>query len=171
MSIVPTIVLDNINWGIESVTQDPYTEDSLIKYRARSINLIKHNPNLFTNRSGAGFYDMVGGHKSGITTLAFGALAMAYRRQVNIIRHVAPREGIWFNTFYFLYGASFGAFYSAAFFLKWQVLFNEYFAHFLIKRYKGSGDLKRKNIYALKDVENSDECYVFSDSFINNFHM
>jgi hypothetical protein len=171
MSIIPIDVFENSNFGLGSVPNDHYTEDSMIKYKARSINLIKYNPNLFTNRSGAGFYDMVGGDKAAATTLAFGVLGLLYRRQANILRNVAPREGIWFNTFYFLYGASFGAFYSAAFFLKWQVMFNEYFAHFLIKRYKGSGELNNRNIYALKDHENTDECYVFTDSYINNFHM
>jgi hypothetical protein len=171
MSIVNSLVYDNVNFGLTHVSHDKHTEDSVLKLKARSINLIKYNPNLFTNRSGYGFYDMMGGHKSAITTLGFGALALIYRRKANSLRHVAPREGIWFDTFYFLFGASFGAFYSSVFFLKWQVLFNEYFAHYLLKRYKGSGSLHKRNIYALKDVENSDECYAFSDSFINNFHM
>ena len=171
MSIVNSLVYENTNYGLSYFPHDRHTEDSALKLKARSLNLIKHNPNLFTNRSRAGFYEMVGGHKSAITTLGLGALAMLYRRHVNVLRNVAPREGVWFNTLYFLFGASFGVFYSSVFFLKWQVLFNDYFANFLIKRYKGSGDLKSRNIYALKDVENTDECYVFSDSFINNFHM
>jgi hypothetical protein len=132
---------------------------------------MKHNPNLFMNRSSEGLYEILGGHRSGMMTLGCGRLFMVYRRKVNSLRHVAPREAVWFNTLYFLFGASFGAFYSAAFFLRWQLLFNDYFANFLLKRYKASADLTRSNIYHLKDVPNTDECYYFCDSFVNNFHL
>ena len=171
MSIVKLIAYDNIDFELSGVVSDQCTSDELVKQKARSINLIKHNPNLFLNRSSEGLYEILGGHRSAVLTLACGVLALLYRKKVNSFRHIAPREGVWFNTLYFLFGTSVGAFYSCAFFLKWQVLFNDYFANFLLKRFKGSSELHRRNIYKLKDVENTDECYYFSDSFVNNFHL
>jgi len=171
MSIVPLTVYSNSENNLGEVSHDTYTDDSQLRLKARDLNLIKHNPNLFTNRSGAHFRYMVGGEKTILMTLGCGVLGLLYRRRVNALRGVSPREGVWFNTLYFLFGASLGTFYSSVFFFRWQVLFNDYFAHYLLKRYKGSAQLNRTNIYRLKDVENTDECYVFCDSYFNNFHM
>lgn len=171
MSTIRLLAFENNNYGLSSFPVDTHTSDEDLKNKARHLNLIKYNPNLFTNRSGKQFREMIGGEKTFITTLGCGVIAFLYRKRVNTLRHVSTREGVWFNTFYFLFGTTIGAFYSAAFFFKWQVLFNEYFAHYLLKRYKGSADLNRTNIYALRNKENTDECYHFGNSFINNFHM
>ncbi len=114
---------------------------------------------------------MIGGDKTALTTLACATLGLLYRVRCNKIRNVAKREAVWYNTFYFLYGMSLGLFYSGCFFLKWQAFANEYFAFFLFKRFKGSDQLDRKDIYHLKDVENTDECYRFTNSYANSYHM
>lgn len=151
------------------IIRDQFTDDQNIKLKARSINLIKHNPNLFTNRGG--FVNMIGGEATICTVLGCGLIGMIYRRRVNTLRQIPSREGIWYNTVYFLFGASVGVFYSACYFMKFQVFINDYFANFLLKRYKGSGDLARHNIYRLRDQENTDECYNFTNSYANNFHL
>ena len=161
---------ENVEKIFTPVKNDEFTSDETLKLKARSINLLKHNPNLFKNTS-EGLYYLLGGHRSLAMTLGCGIVALLYRRKANALRHLATREGIWFNTFYFLFGASVGAFYSCVFFLRWQVLFNDYFSNFLLKRYKSSKDLHRRNIYAFKDSPNTDECYQFSESFVNNFHL
>ena len=162
---------DNSNFGLGKVETDKYTKDNELKFKLRDINLIKHNPNLFTNRGSHGFYEMMGGDKTALTTLGFAALAFFYRARCNQLRNVTKREGVWYNTLYLLYGMSLGVFYSSVYFVRWQVLLNEYFAFFLFKRFNGSNELDRKNIYHLKDVENTDECYRFSQTYANSYHM
>jgi hypothetical protein len=154
-----------------AVTPDKYTEDSLLKNKLRSINLIKYNPTLFTNRGGRNFFEMMGGDKTLLTVLGCGALAVFYRSRVNVLRLASKREGIWYTSVYFFFGASLGLFYSTVFFCKWQVLMNDYFAHYLMKRYAGSNLLNGRNIYHVKDVENNDEIYRFSNSYMNSFHL
>ena len=164
-------VTENSNFGVNKVEVDKYTRDDELKYKLRDINLIKHNPNVFTNRGSHDFYNMIGGDKTALTTLGCAALSLLYRVRCNQIRSVSKREGVWYNTLYLLYGMSLGLFYSSCYFFKWQVFANEYFAFFLFKRFKGSDQLERKNIYHLKDVENTDECYRFSQSYANSYHM
>jgi hypothetical protein len=170
MSIIPVLAEENSEKIFAGVKNDDCNSDETLRLKARSINLLKYNPNLFTNTP-EGLYYLLGGHRSLAMTLGCGVVALLYRRNANTLRHLGTREGIWFNTFYFLFGASVGAFYSGVFFLRWQVLFNDYFANFLLKRYKSSKELKRRNIYALKDSPNTDECYHFSESYVNNFHL
>ncbi len=155
--------------SLRPIPIDTDTSDEQLKYKIRSLNLIKHNPNIFTNRGN--FMETMGGMNTVIATLGFGALGVLYRTRVNALRNVSAREGMWLNTFYFLFGSAFGLGYSACYFMKTQMVMNDMFAHYLMKRYSGSADLKRRNVYALRDVENHDECYVFSSSFVNNFHM
>jgi hypothetical protein len=153
------------------IEKDQHTKDEHLKYKIRSLNLIKYNPNLFTNRSRSNFYEVIGGFRSVATILGCGSLALLYRVRVNSLRNIALREGVWFNTFYFIFGASVGALYSVAFFWRWQLHFNDYYAHYLFKRYKGSDQIQNRNIYYVKDVENSDEIYHFSQSFANTAHV
>ncbi len=160
---------DNSSYGVSNVEKDSHLDDSQLKYKLRSINLIKQNPNLFTNRNG-GFLYMWGGEKTILATLGLGAVGLLYRKKVNTFRGISHREGVWFNTMYFLFGASIGLLYSTFFFARWQVIANEYFAFFLIKRFKGSNEINRRNIYHLRDEENNDECYRFSNSYANSFH-
>lgn len=170
MSVVKNLhTFGNFNYGIKNVPADNCTNDDVIRYKARTINLIKYNPNLFTNRGN--FWFVMGGEKTIITTLGCGFLAMLYRKRASTLRQIPTREAVWYSTVFFLYGCSLGLCYSSLYFMRWQVLSNEYFAHFLMKRYKGSADLDRHNIYKLKDTENTDDCYVFTTSYANNFHM
>lgn len=155
----------------EPVQPDSYTSDENMKIKARSINLMKYNPNLFVNRGSDKLYYMVGGHPTAILTLGFGLLGLLYRNKLNTLRNVSVREGIWFNTLYFLLGATTGIFYSSLFFFRWQIILNDYFANYLLKRYKGSQQLNQRNIYKLKDVPNTNECYHFSTSFANSYHL
>jgi hypothetical protein len=160
---------DDNGLKVNHLTPDSHTSDDLLKYKLRSINLIKHNPNLFVNRGS--FINVIGGEKTLITTLGLGVFAFLYRNRMNSARGIPIREGVWYSTIFFLYGSAIGAFYSCCYFMPLQVVLNEYFAHFLLKRYKGSGELSRHDIYRLRDVENTDECYVFTNSYANNFHM
>jgi hypothetical protein len=156
--------------GTLDIPNDKYTADHQLKYKLRAINLMKYNPSLFTNR-GSGLGEMMGGTRALVTVLGFGTLAALYRRRANTLRQVAPREAIWFTTTYFTFGALVGTFYSALFFLKWQIFLNDYYSNFLIKRFGGSSEIHGKNIYALKDVPNQDEVYSFSGSYLNSAHM
>lgn len=148
---------------------DKHTEDHQLKYKLRTLNLIKHNPNLFTNREGA--FELLGGYRTLITTLLFGGVFAAYRHRANALRGISVREGIWFTNVYFLFGSSIGLLYSSAFFLQWQILLNDYYSQFLFKRYKASAGQSKQNIYQLRNVENEDECYQFSTSYANSYHM
>lgn len=152
------------------VNKDSNVADSQLKYKLRSINLMKHNPNHFRN-VGEGFYDLIGGNRTLFTTLGFGVVFMLYRVRANSLRKLSVREGIWMNNIYFWFGSSIGCLYSLAFFSKWQIFLNDYYANHLIKRFPESKLLKNQNIYALKDVPNEDDCYNFSNSFINSYHI
>lgn len=162
--------IDTINPNFKvDIQQDKYTEDHQLKYKLRSLNLIKHNPNLFTNREG--LFELMGGYRTLITTLLFGGAFAFYRHRANLLRGISAREGIWFTNVYFLFGSSIGLLYSSAFFLQWQILLNDYYSQFLFKRYKGSNGQSRKNIYQLRNVLNEDECYQFSANYANSYHM
>ncbi len=163
--------IENSNFGINRLEKDTCTKDNLLKNKIRDINLIKHNPSLFTNRHSRDLYNMLGGDKTALTTLGCAALGMLYRVRCNQLRNVAKREAVWYTTLYLLYGMSLGLFYSSCFFFKWQVFANEYFAFFLLNRFKGSNQLNRRDIYHLKNVQNTDECYRFSQSYANSYHM
>lgn len=162
--------LNHLSQEIEiEIPRDTYTQDFQLKQKLRSLNLIKYNPNLFVNKEN-GFVDLMGGNKSLALTLGMGALFALYRRRVNSFRQMSTREGIWMVNLYFLYGAALGGFYSAVFFWKSQQHFNEIFAFYLMKRYKGSSELDRRNIYQYKDIPNGDDCYNFSNKFMNHAH-
>ena len=153
------------------IMPDKYTDDALIKYKVRSINLLKHNPNFFVNRSCASFVELLGGYQAVATILGFGAVGALYRFKANSLRQIGRREGLWFCFTYFLYGTTIGVVYSSLFFLKFQVFVNDYFANYLLKRYKPCAEIQRTNIYRLKDVENTDDEYRFTKTFMNSFHM
>lgn len=152
-----------------NVEKGKYTSDDKLKLKLRDVNLVKYNPVLFTNR-GSGFFDLIGGNKTLMTILTTASLAVAYRFRANQLRNISFREGIWLLNIYFWYGAFLGSFYSAVYFWRWQIHFNDITANFLVKRFAGAGDLKNENIYRLKDVENDDMIYNFSNSFIRNYH-
>jgi hypothetical protein len=151
------------------VTPDAYTSDENVKQKFRSVNLIKYNPHLFTNRTDK--YEMMGGDRTLFTTLALGTLFLLYRRKVNQVRELAKREGIWLYNIWFLYGSSVGLFYSAIYFFKWQMIMNGMTAYYLLERHPKSASINRKNIYRLKDKENTDESYRFTDGFKKTFHL
>ena len=151
------------------VNPDNHTTDETVKQKFRSVNLIKHNPHLFINKTDK--FEMIGGNRTVITTLALGAVFALYRRNVNGVRGIAKREGIWLQNIWFLAGSSVGLLYSALYFFKWQMIMNGMTAYYLLERYPGSASIKRKNIYRLKDHDNADECYRFTDGFSNTFHI
>lgn len=152
------------------IEQDAFVQDRQLKYKLRSINLMKHNPSLFVNR-GSGLYEMIGGDRTAMTVLGCGVAMLLYRMRANKLRLVSTREGIWFNNVYFWFGTLLGSFYSACFFFKWQIFLNDYYGNFLLNRFADSKQLHRRDIYRLKDKQNEDECYAFSQSFINSYHM
>lgn len=151
------------------IPEDNYSQDKDLKYKLRSINLVKYNPNLFTNKD-SGFTHIIGGNKAIFTMLTTGLLAAFYRSRVNVLRQSSIREGIWMINLYFLYGVAIGAFYSTCYFWRWQLHSNDITALYLMKRYKGSNELNRNNIYKYKDIPNADECYNFSNNYFNHAH-
>jgi len=157
--------------SVIQVEHDGYTRDQDVKFKSRSMNLIKHNPNLFTNKESGSFTQIIGGARAFGTILLFGGLSFFYRFQANKLRHLSTRESIWFLNAYFWYGCGIGALYSGLYFWNWQRHFNDTCAHYLFKRYPASANLKRSNIYAIKDVENEDECYRFTSTYANSFHL
>lgn len=167
----PTIRLPPVNNAPINVTNDIYTNDDQLKVKFRSMNLIKYNPNLFTNRKAGSFLEIIGGYRAELTILLCGALGLYYRINANKLRKLSTREGVWFNTLYFAFGLGLGACYSMAFFWNWQRHANDVCANFLFKRYPNSAKLDRKNIYRLKDRENQDECYRFTSTYANSFHL
>jgi hypothetical protein len=153
-----------------NLDKDTYVADNQLKFKLRSINLIKHNPNHFRN-TGSEFYELMGGNRALITILGSGVVAMLYRMRANSLRKLSTREGIWMNNIYFWFGAALGTFYSAVFFARWQIFFNDYYANTLLNRFPDSKSLTKHNIYALKDVPSEDDCYHFSNSYINSYHI
>lgn len=171
MIIIGTIFpRPNVNYSI-NIEADKHTDDSQVKLKARSMDLIKYNPNLFRNRSRAQFYEMMGGNRTGITIVGTGLLFSLFRMRANVVRHLSIREGIWFANMYFWFGAFIGTLYSAAYFVRWQQLMNDYCANYLLKRYKGCETLDRANIYRFKDIPNTNEFYVFSAKYANSYHV
>ena len=153
------------------IEHDGHTSDELLKHKARSMNLIKYNPNLFTNNKKGAFTEILGGSRAVFTVLLCGGLSLGYRFQVNKLRHLTTREGIWFCNVYFWYGCAIGVLYSQLFFWNWQRHFNDSCAGFLLKRHSASASLNNSNIYAMKDIENEDECYRFTGTYANSFHF
>lgn len=151
------------------VQKETLTQDENLRQKLRSLNLIKYNPNLFTNKE-TGFIDLLGGNKSLALILGMGFLFAGYRTRVNNLRQMSTREGIWMVNMYFVYGMTVGGFYSGVFFWKWQQHMNEVYSYYLMKRYGGAADLTRRNIYQYKDLPNGDDCYHFSNSFFNHAH-
>lgn len=151
------------------VNPDSHTSDETLKHKFRSVNLIKHNPHLFINKTDK--FEMIGGNRTVITTVALGTVFALYRRSVNVARSVAKREGIWLTNIWFLAGSSVGLLYSSIYFFKWNMIMNGMTGYYLLERYPSSSIIKRRNIYRLKDVENTDECYRFADGFFNTFHI
>jgi len=158
------------SWDLD-IPKDSATSDNDLKLKLRSIDLIKYNPNLFTNKQKNGFFNIIGGEKSIILTLSMGVLFSLYRFRLNSLRQSSHREGIWMYCTYFAYGSAMGAFYSACFFWRWQVHFNDIIANWILKRYKDSKELNRTNIYKYKELENHDECYNFSNKYFNHAHI
>ena len=151
------------------VQKETQVQDENLKQKLRSLNLIKYNPNLFVNKD-SGFTDLIGGNKSIALILGMGSLFAIYRSRVNNFRQMSTREGIWMVNMYFVYGMAVGGFYSGVFFWKWQQHLNEIYSYYLLKRYNGSSDLSRKNIHQFKDIPNGDECYNYSNKFVNHAH-
>lgn len=153
-----------------NIPKDSYTADKDLKFKLRSINLVKYNPNLFTNKD-TGFLEIMGGEKSAYLIIGTGLVFALYRNRLNMLRHSSIRHGIWMTNIYFIYGCAVGAFYSACFFWRWQMHFNDINAHWLIKRYNSSSELHRADIYKFKDIPNTDECYNFSNKYWNHAHI
>jgi hypothetical protein len=151
------------------VEKDKFTSDEKIKYKLRDVNLIKYNPNLFG--VDGKFLEVFGGWKSLVITFGCGALAFYYRKNCNNLRMIKHREGTWFLTMYTLFGLGVGFTYSLAFLSRWQLFFNNQFAAEIMKRWKNSKELNKLNIYALKDIPNNDEVYVFTSTYANTYHM
>jgi len=151
------------------IQKDTATQDEKLKQKYRSINLIKYNPNLFTNKE-TGLIDLLGGNRFVFLSLGIASLFGLYRMRLNTLRQMSIREGIWMVNLYAFYGFAVGGFYSVLFFSKTSELMNEITAHYLMKRYKGSADITRRNIYQYKDIPNGDDCYNYSNKFFNHAH-
>ena len=136
------------NYKVEIKPDTEYTTDSKLKLKARDINLIKYNPNLFTNRGE--FVEFLGGNRSLAIILGTSAVFYLYRRNVNPLRGIKSRHGIIYNNVYALMGLSFGLFYSALLSMPTQRVFNDYVAQYLLKRYPASKNITETNIWELK---------------------
>lgn len=170
-SIISIKVAPLSSFSIPEVVEDKYISDNLLKYKLRDINLIKYNPNLFTNREKGNFYELMGGNRAALTILTCALLGVFYRRTANIKRGISYRIGVWNMNIHFWMGTAFGVFYSSIFFANSQVLLNDYFAHFLLKRYSSCVTLDRKNIWRYKNIVNDDEHYHYTSTFMNYAHL
>lgn len=146
---------------------DIKTSDEHLKYKLRDINLIKHNPNLFTNKGQ--FIDMLGGERTMATCATTTILFYLYRLQANSLRKFSFREGLWMKHYFAMYGFAFGLLYSSIFFFQHQRIMNDIIANFLLKRFKGSMDLDRKHIWEIRNIPNDDECYYFTTTYLKSF--
>jgi hypothetical protein len=169
-TLLSPIYLNSTSQSCElDIPRETLTQDENLKLKLRSLNLIKYNPNLFTNKQ-TGYIDLIGGNKSLAVMLGMGSLFALYRGKVNNFRQMSTREGIWMVNLWFVYGALVGKAYSLLFFHKSQQHLNEYYAFHLMKRYKGADQISRRNIYQYKDIPNGDECFNFSNKFSNYAH-
>ena len=167
-----TYYLNHLSSRLElNLQKETNTEDQQLKFKARSINLIKYNPNFFTNKKENAFTYIMGGNRSLITIGGMAALFAFYRGRANYLRQCSYREGIWLSVVYAFFGASMGTFYSLVYFWRWQLHLNDIWANYLLKRYKGADELDRTNIYQYNDVANRDECYNFSNKYFNHAHI
>lgn len=153
-----------------NVGEEHYNSDETLKYKLRDLNLIKHNPNLFTNREG-GLYCILGGNRMAFFTLLGGFTAFFYRQQANTIRGISKRIGIWNKNIAFFYGSVLGFLFSVSYFGKTQILLNDYFAQCLFKRYPDSKNLSAAHIWKKRNVVNNDDCYYFTKSYLNTYHI
>lgn len=151
------------------VQPDKYTDDSNVKYKLRSLNLIKHNPNFFTNKGN--FLEIIGGNKTLLFALAGGLIGKFYRRGVNVSRNIPYRMGIWNSNIQFLVGTAMGSFYGIYLFGNSQLLLNDYFAQCLFVRYPDCKKIERTHIYSLKNQINNDEHYYFTQKYLNTYHI
>lgn len=151
------------------VQPDRFTDDSNVKYKLRSLNLIKHNPNFFTNKGN--FLEVIGGYRTLLFALAGGLLGKFYRRGVNLSRNVPHRMGIWNSNIQFLVGASVGTFYGMYLFSNFQMLLNDYFAQCLFARYPDCKKIETSHIYSLRNQINNEEHYYFTKKYLNTYHI
>jgi hypothetical protein len=161
--------IKNPDYGYFNVDSDKFTADDKLKFKLRDIELIKYNPTLFTNRGS--FLEMIGGYKTILTSFSLGALFYLYRRQANVLRGYKIREGVWNSGAYAFVGALIGLTYSSLFFVRWNVLLNDYYAAYIIKRYAGSDKLNNTNIYKLRGTTCDEECYYFTSSYYRSYHI
>ena len=165
------IVKPRIN-ATMTVGADKYTADNQLKFKLRSIDMVKNNPNLFRNRERNGdFYEMLGGHKGAITTLGFGIVGIWYRMMSNQTHGVGKMSGGWGRNITFFATAGMGFVFNLMFFADTQQMSNDYNSVFLMKRYPGSANLTKSNIWLQRHKENNDECYYFTSSYMNTYHM
>lgn len=168
VSIITPEILEVDNRSVKvNIPVDKNTADEFLKFKARDLNLIKHNPNIFTNKGQ--FLDMIGGERTIGFTAATTLLFYLYRWEANRLRKVSFREGLWMKHYYAMYGFAFGLFYSSIFFFQHQRILNDITANFLLKRFKNSKDLNRKHIWQIRDIQNDDECYYATSTFIKTF--
>jgi len=146
------------------------TTDDKLKLKLRDLNLIKHNPNVFTNREG-GVYNILGGNRMALFTLLGGFSAYYYRHQANVTRGVSKRIGIWNKNIAFIYGATLGFLFSVGNFGKTQILMNDYYAQCLFKRFPDSKKLTTDNLWQKRNIKNNDDCYYFTKSYLNTYHI
>ena len=165
--------IDIVKLGMPmKIDADKYTADNQLKFKLRSTNMIKYNPNLFRNRQRNGdFYQMIGGDKGVIATLGFGAGGMIYRMKSNQIHGIKRMSGGWGRNITFAATAGMGFVFNIMFLANQQQFMNDYNSLFLMKRFKGSSNLTRSNIWLQRFKENNDECYYFTSSYMNTYHM
>lgn len=150
-----------------TIQKDIYTSDEQLKYKLREWNLIKHNPNLFTNRGQ--FLEMIGGERTIATVSTTTLLFYLYRWGANKARNFSFREGLWLKHYFAMYGFAYGVFLSSIFFFQHQRIFNDIYANFLLKRFKDSKNLNRKHIWEIRDIPNDDECYYYTSTYVKTF--
>lgn len=168
---IVTVSSTNIKYANIDIPKDSYTSDDKLKYKLRSLNLIKYNPNLFTNTSEGNVTNFLGGTKTAVTVLGCGLISAIYKHQANKLRGVCQKIGIWNINFFFVYGCAVGALYSSIFFTKNQIIMNDYFAQFLFKRYPECKEISRSDIYRFNKLTNDDSEYYYSKSFANTAHL
>jgi hypothetical protein len=162
----PILEVDNRAVKV-TIPVDRNTADDQLKLKIRDINLIKHNPNHFTNRGQ--FTEMLGGQKTQITVLVSTLGFYFYRWQANRLRHFSFREGLWMKHYWAMTGFAYGLFLSSVFFFQHQRIMNDIVSNHLLKRFKDSQQLDRKHIWEIRDIPNDDDCYHFTSTFIKSY--
>lgn len=135
--------------------------DGELAYKVRSIDLIKHNPNLFYMKalSPATWYEVLGGIKGTLCAVGGAALSWQYY-QLRLARTPAHfYQSIWISGWRIMLGLTVGGWVGFMKFGDRQRMHNAWVSERLRRRYPDAVNIKETDIWRFKGIPARHEFY------------